>query len=76
LGGDNSIPIWINNSGVVVGLAETGEVDPITGFAVFHAVRWEQGVPQDLGTLGGNNSVALFVNENGEIVGFSENSEC
>jgi len=71
LGGKNSIPIWITNSGDVIGYSETGQVDG-SGNPIQHAFLWSKGMMQDLGTLGGNNSFALGGNEEGQIVGYAD----
>jgi probable HAF family extracellular repeat protein len=56
----------VNGNGTVVGNASTGGGD------IGHAVRWQGGVPQDLGTLGiGDYSDARGVNATGVTVGQS-----
>jgi probable HAF family extracellular repeat protein len=70
LGGGNSIPIWMTNSGEVVGYSETGKVDS-SGSPIVHAFRWK-GVMKDLGTLGGNNSQAFGANEEGVVAGIAD----
>lgn len=71
LGGDNSIPIWITNTGDVIGYSETGKFDG-AGNPIQHAFVWSKGTMQDLGTLGGNNSFGLGANEEGQIVGYAD----
>ena len=79
LGGPNSSETeespFINNTGMVVGFADTAIHNPSNpeGF-VFHAFRWRRGPLRDLGTLpGGVNSFAVWSNNAGEVVGLSEN---
>jgi probable HAF family extracellular repeat protein len=74
LGGNNSIPFWITNSGDVVGVSDTGRFDGF-GAPIDHAFVWRNGSMRDLGTLGGNNSGAGAANDEGEIVGISDVTE-
>jgi probable HAF family extracellular repeat protein len=71
LGGDNSVPMWITNTGDVIGYSETGKVDGF-GNSIQHAFLWKKGMMEDLGTLGGNNSFALGGNEEGQVVGYAD----
>lgn len=65
-GRPNSVARDINDLGVVVGSASTGGTD------IGRAVRWTNGVAQDLGTLGiGLFSEAKSINASGTSVGFS-----
>jgi probable HAF family extracellular repeat protein len=57
--------VAVNNSGVVVGQANTT-------VQATHAVAWSQGVVTDLGTLGGSRSFAKALNNRGIIVGYSD----
>jgi probable HAF family extracellular repeat protein len=65
LGGTRSQAMAINDAGVVAGSAFT------PGDAAWHAVRWTNGVPLDLGTLGGTHSFAWAVSGAGDVVGES-----
>jgi probable HAF family extracellular repeat protein len=62
----------INNSGLVVGMSETGQFDRFRS-AIHHAAVWSaNGEIQDLGTLPGRNfSQANDINEKNEVVGWS-----
>jgi probable HAF family extracellular repeat protein len=68
LGGTNSIPIWITNTGDVIGISDTGQFDSF-GNPIDHAFRWSKGVLHDLGTKGDVDSVGLGGNELGAAVG-------
>lgn len=62
----------INVSGVVVGRSRTSTA-PLS----YRAVRWDHGVPNELGYLGSSNgglrnSAAIAINESGTIAGYSE----
>jgi probable HAF family extracellular repeat protein len=75
MGGHNTVPQAINNRSQVVGLADTPDTDPNSGFPVVHAFLWDEGELHDLGTLGGRNSGASLagINAEGQVVGFAEN---
>jgi len=69
-GGSNSGAVWINDAGVVAGISENGEIDPLLGFPEGIAVIWKDGKIISLGTLdGGYESVANAVNDWGQVVG-------
>src|SRR5689334_3512925 len=91
LGGANSLVLWPvkNNNGVVVGVSETANLDPLgeNGFScqyffpttppTGHACqgfRWQNGHMTALPTLGGTNSYATAANNKGQIVGWAENT--
>jgi probable HAF family extracellular repeat protein len=89
LGGPNSSVVWPvkNNRGLIAGIAETAEIDPLgedwscsaffpgepTGHICLGFV-WESGVMRPLPTLGGNNGFATGVNNRGQVVGWAENT--
>ena len=68
LGGDNSVPIWITNTGDVIGISDTGQFDAF-GNPIDHAFRWSKGRMQDLCTLGDVDSIGLGGNDVGAAVG-------
>ncbi len=57
----------INSDGQVVGFA-TMTTDPS---APVHAVLWDNGTMQDLGTLGGTSSEATAINDSGKVAGWA-----
>jgi probable HAF family extracellular repeat protein len=87
LGGANSGITWPvkNNAGVLVGIAETAQVDPLgenwscsegffpttTGHTCLGFV-WRWGHMHALPTLGGNNGFAAGANNHGLVVGWAE----
>jgi len=73
-GTTDSDPLWISDSGLIVGLSENGSVDPLTGFPELRAILWEGDRLVDLGTFGGNASVADAVNDWGQVVGGALNA--
>jgi probable HAF family extracellular repeat protein len=89
LGGPNSSVAWPvkNNQGVIAGIAETAETDPLgeawscsaffpgdpSGHTCLGFV-WKAGRMRALPTLGGNNGFATGVNQRGQVVGWAENT--
>jgi probable HAF family extracellular repeat protein len=60
----------INDAGQVAGgsrIPIPGDLDPTDN--PYHAVRWTNGIPTDLGTLGGTFSSARAINASGQVAG-------
>ncbi|MPZ61978.1 MAG: DUF3466 family protein [Propionibacteriales bacterium] len=86
LGGPNSAVLWPNKNtnGLVVGVAETAEMDPngeawsCSAFFPSETGRvclgfvWEDGEMRDLSTFGGTHGFATGVNNDGLVVGWAE----
>jgi probable HAF family extracellular repeat protein len=68
-GGNYSFALEINQRGLIAGVSENSQVDPASGNPEFHAVLWENGRIQDLGTLGGTASFAGNLNDLGQVTG-------
>jgi probable HAF family extracellular repeat protein len=76
-GGGSSVPMWISPNGLIAGISENGELDPLfPGLPQIRAVLWQQGTIIDLGTLpeGGYQSEANAVNSSGQVVGAALNT--
>lgn len=74
-GGVNSLAVWINQSGLVGGLSENGEMDPLLGVPRSIAVLWVNGKIVSLGTLdGGYESAVNSINDHGQAVGVASNA--
>jgi probable HAF family extracellular repeat protein len=87
--GTNSAVLWpnYNNRGIVVGVAETDELDPLGELwscsAFFptetgHVCRgfvWERGEMRALPTHGGTHGFAVTANNRGQVVGWAETAE-
>src|SRR4051794_15964323 len=64
-GDQHRVAVDINDAGVAVGHSGYETIEPPQ-----HAVRWIDGVPDDLGTISGGDSHAEAINEAGMIVGW------
>jgi probable HAF family extracellular repeat protein len=69
---------WISASGLIAGVAQNGEIDPLLpgGVPELRAVLWRNGGITDLGALpsGGYESFATAVNSRGQVVGEALNT--
>jgi probable HAF family extracellular repeat protein len=74
-GGPSSAGNWISSNGLIAGLSENGETDPLVGLPEVRATLWAHGRIIDLGTLpeGGFESAANAVNAKGQVVGIASN---
>jgi len=72
--GSSSTAFWINRQGVIMGMADNGSIDPLSGLPEQNAVVWKNGQIADLGTLGGNFSYGNAMNDEGEVVGIALNA--
>lgn len=72
-GGESSDAQDINDSGQIVGSAET-TAKGLYLYRALHAVTWKGGTIGDLGTLGGPGSIGYALNNSGMIVGSGDTS--
>ena len=88
LGGTNSFAHNVNQTGQVVGNAETAALDPhnedFCGYKALGLVThgttclpflWQDGVFTPLATLGGTNGIASLINNRSQAVGWSETAQ-
>jgi probable HAF family extracellular repeat protein len=74
-GVNSSCPLGISGNGMIVGLSENGDIDPLTGIPEARATLWKDGEVLDLGTLGGYESFVLSAGNNrGEVAGNATNA--
>ena len=75
-GGTDSQALWISANGLIAGLSQNGEFDPLVpGFPEVRGALWRNGEFVDLGTLeGGFESLANAVNNRGQVVGLALNT--
>ena len=73
--GTNSQAFWINDHGLIAGMSQNGQIDPLLGIQELRAVVWEDSNIIDLGTLeGGYESIAQSINDRGQVTGLALNT--
>ncbi|MGA8436837.1 MAG: hypothetical protein WB762_00955 [Candidatus Sulfotelmatobacter sp.] len=73
-GGYNSFGNAITANGDIVGVSETGDIDPLLGVVEAHPTLWTHGEILDLGSFGGGEGSGSEANNFGQVVGFAQNS--
>jgi probable HAF family extracellular repeat protein len=70
----SSAAVSINDRGWSTGQSETGAIDPIFNFPLFHTALWKGTTMVDIGTLpGGNTSIPFSINNAGQVVAIGNN---
>jgi probable HAF family extracellular repeat protein len=73
-GTNQSLPVWISGSGLIVGASENGLIDETVDFPQLRPVFWDRSRNiHDLGTFGGNTGWATTVNNRGQVAGYATN---
>jgi probable HAF family extracellular repeat protein len=67
--------VSINARGEIVGVSETGEIDPLLGSKGLRALLWKDDEMVDLGTLGGKYAVPTHINNRAQVVGGATNTK-
>jgi uncharacterized membrane protein len=77
-GGISSQVNWISASGLMTGVGDNGQTDPLSGGTLpqIHGLFWKNGRLTDMGTLpeGGYIAFPTAVNNRGEVVGNAQNT--
>ena len=74
-GTNQSLSVWISDTGLIVGISENGLIDNTVDFPQLRPVLWDSARNlHDLGTFGGNTGFAAAVNNNGVVVGYATNN--
>src|SRR5437870_4595934 len=75
-GGASSLSTWISPNGLIAGISQNGETDPLNpSFSEVRAVLMKNGQITNLGTLpGGYESWANAVNTRAQVVGLATNT--
>lgn len=74
-GGHNSFGNAISANGAIVGVSDTGRIDPRLGVVEAHPTLWTHGEIIDLGSFGGGEGSGSEANNSGQVVGFAQNSK-
>jgi probable HAF family extracellular repeat protein len=74
-GGCFSLPVGINDRGIIVGVSDNDIFDPQTGITEQRADIRKNGQIRDLGTFGGHHGLSADVNNHDIVIGGAENEE-